>query len=376
MKILIITNTDQYEDRVEDLKRRFEKSHEVAVLSTDFLHTPKKTRTDTKEGYRFIPTKPYRSNLSFGRLWSHYCFAKEAFRLAEEIKPDMLYVMIPANSLAHFAANYVKRHPETKLVFDLVDLWPESFPLGSFSWFFPFVMWRNLRDRSLSAANVIVAECDLYRTVLQKQLQDKPCVTMHLVGERKVKERKVNLSETEIDLCYLGSVNNIIDIPMIAQTVKAVAALKPVTVHIIGKGERMDEYVEALKTAGAAVKQYGPLYDPAEKQAVFDRCHFGINVMRDTVCVGLTMKSVDYLAGGLPLLNTIKGDTADLVTKYGAGRNLNRDDPDLDAAYITGLTPSDWEALRRGADKAFDELLTDRVFNARFTELERMLPLS
>ena len=44
-------------------------------------------------------------------------------------------------------------------------------------------------------------------------------------------------------------------------------------------------------------------------------------MMKSNVCVGLTMKSVEYLAFGLPILNTIRGDTWDLVEKEKVGYN-------------------------------------------------------
>ena len=39
--------------------------------------------------------------------------------------------------------------------------------------------------------------------------------------------------------------------------------------------------------------------------------------MKDSVFVGLTMKSIDYFEAGLPILNTIKGDTWKFVDELG-----------------------------------------------------------
>lgn len=49
------------------------------------------------------------------------------------------------------------------------------------------------------------------------------------------------------------------------------------------------------------------LYDFQRKQEVFDQCNYGFNVMKPSVVVGLTMKSLDYMCAGLPIINTIKG---------------------------------------------------------------------
>ena len=45
--------------------------------------------------------------------------------------------------------------------------------------------------------------------------------------------------------------------------------------------------------------------------------------MKNTVCVGLTMKSLDYLRAGLPIINNIKGDTWEFVNKYNIGVNID-----------------------------------------------------
>lgn len=52
------------------------------------------------------------------------------------------------------------------------------------------------------------------------------------------------------------------------------------------------------------------------------RCHYGLNIMKEDVRVGLTMKSVEYFAAGLPLINNIKGDTWDFVEMEEVGVNF------------------------------------------------------
>lgn len=92
------------------------------------------------------------------------------------------------------------------------------------------------------------------------------------------------------------------------------------TVHVIGDGEKCPQLLQALKDAGAEVDWRGVVYDEAEKHAVMSCCHFGFNLMKPDVCVGLTMKSVDYFRHDLPILNNIPADTAELVDREPGGR--------------------------------------------------------
>ena len=66
------------------------------------------------------------------------------------------------------------------------------------------------------------------------------------------------------------------------------------------------------------------MYDPVQKQEIFDQCNYGFNVMKSSVVVGLTMKSLDYMCAGLPIINTIKGDTKDFCEEWDIGFNLKK----------------------------------------------------
>ena len=45
--------------------------------------------------------------------------------------------------------------------------------------------------------------------------------------------------------------------------------------------------------------------------------------MKNSVFVGLTMKSMDYFEGGLPIINNIHGDTWDMIDENGIGVNIS-----------------------------------------------------
>ena len=77
--------------------------------------------------------------------------------------------------------------------------------------------------------------------------------------------------------------------------------------------------------------------------------------MKTSVLVGLTTKSIDYVSAGLPLLNNIKGDTYDLVKRYGIGFNLEDKLSDRDVESIAFATDIDYNRMRQNAVKVFNE---------------------
>ena len=56
----------------------------------------------------YIDTVPYRKNLSVRRLYSQYDFARKAEKILEKEQADMVYMILPANSLA-VAGDRLKR---------------------------------------------------------------------------------------------------------------------------------------------------------------------------------------------------------------------------------------------------------------------------
>ena len=72
-----------------------------------------------------------------------------------------------------------------RIVLDIVDLWPESLPIGKIKERFPFTLWRDRRDRSLPLADAIVTECDLYQQVLAGALKGLHPTTLYLAREER-----------------------------------------------------------------------------------------------------------------------------------------------------------------------------------------------
>ncbi len=321
MKVALVNCFDTFLEREDSLRRFFlERGDEVTALVSDFCHIDKKTRMLAPNGYTTIHAKPYQKNLSVGRVVSHLTYAKAVASFLEEGAWDLIWVIAPPNALIAQCGNYRKRHPETRLVIDVNDLWPESFPIEKIKWLPPFWMWRRLRDSNIGEADAIVTECDLFRKKLN--LPEQSSQTIYLCKQDAYSDVTERQPITDhIGLCYLGSINHIIDIPVICSILRSAAQTASVTLHVIGDGESRDQLLSEAAKAGAEVVYHGAVYDEAEKRHILNQCHFGLNVMKSSVCVGLTMKSMDYFAYGIPMINNIAGDTWELIECHRFGLN-------------------------------------------------------
>ncbi len=332
---------------------------ETVYITSDFDHNTKTKFVCNVEGCVQLHAKEYKKNLSLSRILSHRGFAKTVFSYIEsrDVQPDLIVSLLPPNFLAYYGARYKKKHKDVKLVFDIFDLWPETFPSGSIKKLLApvFKVWSNIRDKNLYAADFIFTECEMFRKMLS--LDSKTSKTAYLCADPLSLGGQTELSEDKLSLCYLGAINNIISIPDICALIKELTAKKRVELHIIGAGEREEEFVASAKEAGAEVVFYGAVYDEDKKHEIISRCHFGLNVMKSSVCVGLTMKSVDYFRHALPIINNIPADTKELVEKNGIGIQLDENC----AEKLLTLSTKDCLKMRENVKNTFNTVFKKDV---------------
>lgn len=371
-KAVCISCFNEYTTRMRLVREVMEmQGFDCTYITSDFSHGPKAYENVSISNSIVIHAKPYQKNLSVQRLRSHYCFAKEAFKEVEKLNPDLVFSMIPPNSLSHQARKYKKKHPNTKIILDLYDLWPETFPNSKAKQLLkiPFSFWGNLRNRGLRDADLITTECMLYQSVLADHLKGKKTRFLPVCRPAVTATGEHHLSETELEICYLGSINNIIDIAMISKTLGELNQHKKVTLHIIGDGESRQNLIDSVEARGVSVVFHGKIFDSAAKQQIFDRCHFGINIMKSSVCVGLTLKSLDYFAGGLPILNTIGGDTESIVEEYGIGYQIREESLQKTAKEIADLSVSELAQMRERTVRCFCENFSEDQFVSRVKKI-------
>lgn len=323
MKVVIINCFDTYESRVELLHEYFvNRGDGVQVFTADFCHFKKCKRTDAPKDFVLIETKPYEKNLSLRRILSHMDFAKKVRKAIETqgAAIDLLWVMLPPNSMAKQMAAVKKRYPRLWVVYDIIDVWPESMPFGGVEKLPPLRYWKGLRDKYLTCADAVVTECKLFQEKMAGKVPQDKFSNLYF-AKQDAAEFVDNAVNEKMELAYMGSINHIVDIEVIGKVIRQLGTLKKVTLHVVGDGERREDLLKEAREAGAEVVYYGTVYDKDAKMQILSKCHFGLNIMKDSVCVGLTMKSMDYFAAGLPMVNNIHGDTWNIIEEKGFGVN-------------------------------------------------------
>lgn len=87
--------------------------------------------------------------------------------------------------------------------------------------------------------------------------------------------------------------------------------------------------------------------------------------MKDTVCIGLTMKSIDYFQAGLPIINSIQADTAEIVNKYKIGINVTDENTVDVATKVANFDIEELLIMKENTYKLFSNLFSVEAFNEK-----------
>lgn len=353
-----ISSTNHYNVRTGKFVNDYvKKGYDVIYVTSDFDHMTKKRYCFNEyKNSKQLHVISYKKNLSISRILSHLMFSYKTFYMLLACKPELVYVEVPNNSLVKSSAKY-KKINNAEIIVDIFDMWPESMPVKTKNIIVNrgFNIWRNFRNKNLKFADQIWIECDYYRELLSAQKINLPMETKYLTLENAETSIETKVSEDEIDLCYLGSINNIIDISLIEKIVSELAKNKRTRIHIIGDGERKDEFLEILKQNSIEIIDHGKVYEIDKLQEIFNQCWFGVNVLREGLAIGITMKSISYFRGGLPIINTVQGDTSRFVEECNIGINVDRHDVKSCVLRILNITKDDLACMKNNTRNLFEQ---------------------
>ena len=192
---------------------------------------------------------------------------------------------------------------------------------------------------------------------------------VYVMKDRKGKRVVELVPRVGDQIVYLGAVNHIIDIELITEFLRHVKEFlggenRELLLHLIGEGEHKQDFLRSLAEGEIPFRDYGAVYEEEQKKSILQPCSFGLNFMKSSVRVGLTMKSIDYLSFGIPILNTIPDDTWELVDREKIGVNVDRDHLETAVQAVAEISgdPEEWQAMHVRARETFEKNFTRQAF--------------
>lgn len=364
------------------------RGHSVIWWTSSFNHFRKANRTAPSVGglpfiVRLIDAPPYARNVSLKRLANHRLFARGFFETARrglengEIEvPDRMIISLPPLDVPEYAFRIRDRYG-TKIVLDLQDAWPEAFyrvipGRGSWHQTISRVLFTGYKKRAIDAIRRADAITAVARTYLDVYGADKHSLPTHVtpigIRLRELDAGRRTATKSAFPLCfaYVGSISANYDLDTL---VEAAAVLKSegteFRIRIAGQGPKLEALKKAVDRSrlGDRIEFFG--YLPFEQMAtLLAGSHVALNPIVPESFSAMPNKVGDYLAAGLPIINSVRGELADFLKDHDAGEYYAARSAHSLAAAMFGYVQQPEKAARQGqnarrlAESMFDRDVT------------------
>lgn len=344
---------------------------EKMVLTTDFNHRLKRYFVESEADHPnqlLLHVPAYKKNLSVLRIWSHLIFAWKVRKYlnAQEERPKTIYCTMPTSASAYVCAKYCKRN-NVKFVIDVIDLWPDSLlPLVKGKAIIKAIVWpwTYMTRYAYRHADVIMGESVKYANEAKKYNTKASVYPVYLGIDlgiiNKVKENLPIRLEKPIDeiwIAYAGSLGESYDFKTLLDAVKQIHGRYRYKLWFVGDGVRHDEIAGYIEENHLNAEITGFLsYE--QLLGYLSYCDIAINIFREDTKVVYSYKFNDYVAMDCFVLNSLEGETAEMVDNYQIGRNFNFSDRSL--TVVLEDTLANWEEyklMKDNCQRLIDEKL-------------------
>lgn len=323
--------------------------HQVVQFISNFEHRSKTFRGNSYEIKNYgplydihvIPGLSYKSHISLDRIRYERRFGHNFLKYAKTLqKPDCIVLAEPSICYYDIIFNWLKKGLKTKIIIDLIDIWPELFHLliprsldGLARMVFsPLYFWRR---RLYKNADGLVAVSKNYQEIALKihafrapltdvvywSIPEKEIHAEFDLSDEKIKQM-ISLKKAEEVWCvYAGTLGENYDIYSIIEAGKRLKeryAPERFKLLIAGDGPLKDYCNDNSNDSG--VTFLGRL-DSGNLAELFKKCDFALSTYKGRSTVAMPIKAFDYLAFGLPLVNSLKRDLGYFVETKSVGIN-------------------------------------------------------
>ena len=330
---------------------------EKTVVTTDFCHSNKKYYSQKeieKSGYNCLHVPSYGRNLSLARIWSHLVFAWRLRKFLNNLPtiPDRVYCAMPTSSAAFICAKYCHRK-SIPFIIDVIDLWPDSLiPLTRTKKLLKVLVkpWSYMTRFAYHSADIIIAESREYGSVASRFNNKAIMYPIYLgVDVSYVKlilasnPIKLYKPKDEVWIGYAGNLGQSYDFDTLIDAVKALNGRYRYKLWFIGDGE-MHEYINSSIQKNLICAEITGYIPYKKLLGYLAYCDIAINIFKADTKVVHSYKFNDYAAMGCFILNSLEGETAEMIERYKVGLNFNFTDYPL--KKILNETLAHWDTYQ------------------------------
>ncbi|AFK03207.1 glycosyl transferase group 1 [Emticicia oligotrophica DSM 17448] len=365
--------------------------YNILIWISNFSHKDKKNIIELEgdEKFRIVPTSykkisyvvivasEYNEHISLKRILYEYYFSKNLKLAAENfIIPDLVILKDPSLFIFPFIKSKII-NKDTKIIFDIIDLWPELFELFVPSFFrsfskLIFAPLYKVRSNYHKIANGFVAVAPDYLQINKNNKKAPSEVIFWGVDydeiekirkqpDNRIVSKYLNVKEeTRLWGIYAGTLGSNYDINCLIEAANILKIKTPnLDIIIAGSGplqgyilNKIDEYeLYNVKFIGSV-----PTLDLYH---ILAYCDFGFSTYLSKSTVSMPIKVYDYFAFGLPIINSLQRHLGEIVKKEKVGVQYLAGDPSSMSEAVFVLI-ADIQSLEKMKENA---LLLGRLFD-------------
>ncbi|MCA9081889.1 MAG: glycosyltransferase family 4 protein [Planctomycetaceae bacterium] len=372
--------------------------HHATQWASTFNHFTKTQRStaplssEVEPGYQLelLPAREYRRHVGLARLRSQQDVAT-AFtqRASQQRRPDVIVASLPTLELAQAALDYGRQH-DVPVIIDVRDLWPDFFLTPVPKLLRPLV--RPLLSRFEHQARRICREATALIGVSQGYLDwglakagraagpdDRvvhhaytcPTLTASQKAEFAAKWEPHGVTASrKLRCCYFGTLGRSAGIGLIANAARIACEQGHPEIEFVvcGGGPREQELQRQIQ--GLPNIQHLGWVNSQEIAWIMSRSDIGLAAYEAEVLQSLPNKPIEYLAGGLPVANTLPGELASLLSEYNCGATFSPQDAAGLARWLIdlGSSPDQTQQLAANAHQLYREQFDAQRVYAEFID--------
>lgn len=328
--------------------------HQVTSWVSNIQHRSKEKRAEgwttvhVNPNYQIniVPSVPYQKHISLARVRYERTYAKNLRdRVLEQgaaAFPDLIILGEPALFISDLILDLVKRL-KCKLMVDVIDLWPELFGIlvpKAFNFiFFPFY---QRRKRLFKKADALIAVAEDYLAIARRANARVPHAVVYWgveLAELKgvlapsfssVLLRLLHKAPGDIWVIYAGTLGPNYDIKTIVACGHLLAERAPhIKLIVAGDGPLKHLLKSPLLYVGSL--------SSADVSLLYTQCDLALSSYVSGSTVSMPIKAYDYLASGLPLVNSLGRDLGQFVLQEQVGLPYVAEDAESMCAAVLTL---------------------------------------
>ncbi|MDA7617747.1 glycosyltransferase family 4 protein [Verrucomicrobia bacterium] len=373
-------------------KKLKQRGHDVTWWTSNFNHaTKQKIWNDDKviyyhDGIKYIYLRGvnYHKNVSILRVINHLQLAIHFLRIySDQDRPDIIISNYPTVDLSFITA-FIANRKKIPYIIDVRDLWPDdivnlfSKPLQN--------LVKSLLVGYYLAVRYIFNNTKYITGVTKKYVDwtDSKHKSAHMVTKRvfhlccdeqtveqMLIEKKIDdIANKRICFVFSGMLGISVDLEKIFKVFNLLEQRGwIVSVDICGAGDQLEKYRSIFVDENKY--HFHGFLDSHKLNNIIKKATFGIipYFVTGSLNSNIPNKVGEYLNHSLPIINSLKGETENLVKKYNIGINyLDSQPSSIDNAmqYFSNfnINPNNYKVQSDHAKKCYNELFnSNKVYN-------------